>query len=118
MIDDRYRIVGWRAWYSGGRTYDSTMTSWRALPPDGALVFVLYHRRPGHRRIMSGVSLYWRRVTESGIVFACDDAADALLDGVDTQDLKHGKWVADEEFLAVHDAAVAADEAPDETVRR
>ncbi len=104
-------IVGWRAWYTQGRKYDSSTTKWEDLPDDGALVFVLYQKSRPHRRMMLGVSLYWH----IGDVYACDNAADALIP--EGASVKRGKWTTDPEQKQVLDEANQAWEAPDEGQR-
>jgi len=112
-----YRIVGWRAWYTGGRTFDSTTTRWPDLPTEGALVFVLYSRTRPYRRVMVGVSLYWHDPVSQ--VYGCDNAADAIIPDKlrDGGWVKRGKWVADAEFRPVVDEAMDAKDAPDESLR-
>ena len=104
-------IVSWRAWYTGGRVFESTTTRWEDLPAEGALIFVLFRRTRPYRRMMLGVSLYWH----IGDIYACDNAADALIP--EGASVKKGKWVTDVEFRAASEEATAAWEAPNELER-
>lgn len=118
MID--VKIVGWRAWYTKGadgkpRIFNSVDHRWADLPTEGVLVFCLYQKTRPRRRIMVGVSLYWHIPEKS--IFACDNAADAKIDGISEEWIKHGQWVDDVEYQAAIDAAMAAMDAPDETLR-
>jgi hypothetical protein len=108
------RIVGWRAWYTEGRKFDSATTRWEDLPPEGALVFMLYQRTRGHRRIMACVSLYWK----DGDIYACDNVADALIpQSLPEKFIKRGRWTTDQEYLDAYQAAWAHEDAPDESLR-
>jgi len=95
-----YSIVGWRAWYSGGRKFDSATTAWKSLPEKGVIGFVLYQREKQRRRIMTGVTLYW----QSDDLFCCDNTEDAdIPEGLDSSRIKRGKWVSDEEYGAAQE---------------
>ena len=109
MAASKFDVVGWRAWYVGGQAYSSADTAWEALPRDGALIFVLYQRERKRRRIMAGVSLYWR----DGDIYACDNAADALIPaGLPENCIKRGKWTTDAEYGTASEAARDAMESP------
>lgn len=51
-------LLGWRAWYTEGRTFDSKTLTFQSLPHEGALVFVEYYDT-GRRIIDSGDWYYW-----------------------------------------------------------
>lgn len=113
-------VVGWRAWYSGGRTFDSVTTTWSELPADGALYFLLYHRTRPYCRSMCGRSLYWQEPTANGPIYAYDDSADAIISQETWQAnrVKRGKWVTDNEMQEVRLAADKLTQtAPDEALR-
>lgn len=111
-------IVSWRAWYTEGRKFDSVNTHWEDLPQDGVLVFVLYQRSKGHRRMMCGVSLYWKEEIREGTIYACDNVADALIpDGLSQKYIKRGKWTTDEEYARVREEALQSQQSPDESLR-
>jgi hypothetical protein len=113
-------VVGWRAWYTDGRVFDSAATRWEDLPEHGVLVVLLYHRTRPYSRTMSGRSLYWREVTPKGSIYACDETADAIIPKEVRQAncVKYGKWVTDNEML---EARLASEKmqpiAPNESLR-
>ena len=119
MID--VSIVGWRAWYSKGsdgkpRVFNSVEHRWENLPAEGVLVFCLYQKTRPRRRMMIGVSRYWHIPEER--IYACDNREDAKLpDGLEEKWIKEGQWVDDQEMQNASDAAMAAMEAPDESLR-
>ena len=109
-----YDIVGWRVWYTEGRKYDSKDTYWEQLPSSGVILFVLYQREKERRRLMLGVSLYWK----DGEIYACDNAADAIIrNGLPPECIKRGKWVTDGEYGDALKQASLAVLAPDESDR-
>ena len=111
-----YTIIGWRAWYTEGRQFNSTATKWSELPSHGALCFVLYSRTRPYRRVMTGVSLYWHDPKTQ--VYACDNRADALIPtGMTPSWVKRGKWTDEQEYREVMDAVNMAMEAPNEKAR-
>lgn len=63
----------WRAWYSGGRSYDSTSHSveGEAAMLDGVLHFMLYPDGGG-RRIMQGTEYYFKAGDVWGQAMASD----------------------------------------------
>ena len=97
-LKSKHGIVGWRAWYTGGRVYDSASCSWEDLPELGVLVILLYCRERHRSRRLSGRSLYWREPTEDGFIYGHDDAADAILpEGAERKGwLKRGEYVTEE----------------------
>jgi hypothetical protein len=119
-LKSKHGIVGWRAWYSKGRTYNSAEVEWEDLPADGVLVILLYCRERNRSRRLSGRSLYWREPTEDGFIYGHDDAADAILpEGAERKGwLKRGKYVTEEEYAwAENQANEFQNSAPDESLR-
>lgn len=115
MLD--HTIVGWRAWYTEGREFNSDEHRWEDLPAEGVLVFCLYYRQIPKRRFMLGVTLYWHD-SEKGI-YACDNVPDARLpEGFPAEMVKEGRWTTDNEFESARQAAVEATEAPLEAEAR
>lgn len=109
-----FDIVGWRAWYTGGRKFDSSTSRWEDLPPEGVLLFCLYQRERKRRRLMLGVTLYWK----DGEIYACDNTADAdIRPDLPAECIKRGKWATDAEYQTALGEAAAAQDAPDESVR-
>lgn len=108
-------IVGWRAWYTGGRTYDSDTTRWEDLPADGFLAARYYYRTKAHGKYASGSDLYWK----DGEIYAHDSVASARIRDELWQlgMVKKGIWVTDQEMADAREAMVAAVEAPNEEER-
>lgn len=101
-------VIGWRAWYAGGRTFSSDETDWTDLPDDGVLGAMVYYadRSPGgvpYRRIVSGGDWY-HLVDGEPACTATHDEWGEWVDPPDAPDaeLKRGRGVHDEEFEAVH----------------
>lgn len=120
MSEHDHTVVGWRAWYTEGRVYDSSSSRWEDMPHVGVVAIVVYHRTRPYRRIMVGGSLYWIKDTPKGVAYCMDDHRDALIAPEDWErhHVKRGLWVTDEEYADVRVAVDAATEAPDESVRR
>ena len=113
-------IVGWRAWYAGGRVYDSTQMEWSELPEHGVLIVILYYKTRWYSRTMSGSSIYWREDTPQGPIYAHNEAADAIIsaEARERNYVKFGKWVTDEELNLSRLASDALRRiAPDESLR-
>jgi hypothetical protein len=109
-------IVGWRAWYSGGKEYNSKEHRWQELPSAGVLMFVLYQKTRPYRRVMVGVSFYWHVPDKD--IYACDNAEDAQIPvDLDASFIKRGEWVDDPQYNAALEKATATLLAPDESGR-
>lgn len=109
-----HTVVGWRAWYTGGRVYSSAETCWEDLPANGVLVVLAYERTRPYRRLLSGASLYWRNADGSFDQWGyspsvADDPPE--FDGVR---VKGGDWTTTAEWQWVLGEAMAAVEAPGE----
>ena len=102
------RMIGWKAWYRGGRAFCSTGTRWADLPDDGALGFVVLFDEfsPGsderYRRFVSGSDLYWM-VEIEGDQTLCqgfhDDHVEKRYPGAI---IKRGAWTSDDEMQRVN----------------
>lgn len=120
MSNPDLTIVGWRAWYTGGRYFDSTTTTWEDLPELGVLYVIVYCRSRPRSRSMSTKDLYWLEITPEGDIYACGDVAGSIIsqDSIDNNRVKRGKWVTDQEMAEVVAAAQPLlGKAPDETLR-
>ena len=107
-------VVGWRAWYTGGRQFDSGSTLWEELPAVGVLYIVLYNRTRPYRRMMSSVTLYWK----DGDMYCCDNTADARIrEELPRNCIKEGRWTTDQEYMDTYIAASDTWDAPDESLR-
>lgn len=101
-------IAGWRAWYTEGRVFDSRETAWRDLPLEGVLVVAVYYDAFAadavrYRTLYDGDEYYW--YADGGVHSSMShpDVPD-----VPAERIKRGTEVADEEFAAVKDRAVAS----------
>lgn len=104
------RVLGWRAYFSGGRTYDSVLHTWGELPRSEALVFVVYHPRP-YRTVVDGGDWYW---LDGGMV-RCSPTHEQKGSWVPRcggDSSIAGLWVDDDVFAAVKAEAMAAKECP------
>jgi len=103
------RVMGWRAWYVGGRVYDSKTTAWADLPDDGVIQVYLYMdtrdatSRMPYRRGMAGSDYYWYVPGED--VYGCCDASEMTPDVIAKRYtgalIKCGRWVSQEEYDSV-----------------
>jgi len=115
-------VVGWRAWYTDNRIWDSAHTKWEDLPPRGIIAIMLYCDPRPYRQIMTSATCYWRDA-DGGFHswgWADEDPADAPIHHEDIQAgrLKIGVWVSDAEMARVSHEAWEAHIAPDESLRR
>lgn len=106
MIDRE--IIGWRAWYTEERVYDSDSTRWEQLPRQGALVFVFYLPTNGKRHIMQGQDYYWKH----GDCFDCDNDIGKLPPGIDGRNVKMGKEISDDKWRRLYAKAYETREPP------
>jgi len=109
--------TGWRAWYTGGRVFDSATTLITDLPSDGVLVVIVYFAEewaPGkpYRQIMMGNDTY-HFTPSTGVFGHSDDDVETVLEryGTDTI-VARGQWVTPQEMQHVTDLATAAEAAP------
>lgn len=51
-------MLGWRAYYSDGRTFASDGVAWAHLPPEG-MVGVVVYLEPPYRTLLTGGDWYW-----------------------------------------------------------
>ena len=101
-------VTGWRAWYVGGRVYDSKTTAWADLPDDGVIQIYLYMDRRDktsrmpYRRGMAGSDYYWHVPGES--VYGCCDASEMtpgqIAERYPGALIKRGRWVSQKEYDA------------------
>lgn len=113
-------VVGWRAWYTSDRVFDSESTQWADLPDVGVLCIRIYYMTRPYGRVMSGKTLYWLddRQTD-GDIYAFDDTADARIDTElwDRGFVKEGRWTTDQEMAEKEQAMMAENDAPNEIDR-
>lgn len=65
------RIAGWKAWYTNGRVYRSSIDQWEALPKVGALCILVFYDKntsDGHpyKDILAGNRRYFMAIGSSG----------------------------------------------------
>jgi len=105
-----HELLGWRAWYTGGRVFCSATTPWGRLPDDGVLA-VLLIMEPSTADLELGHAYHTRTVLQSDWYFRWQDSAtgDVVMGGHsdDRQameprypgvEVKRGRWVADHEW--------------------
>lgn len=68
------RPLGWRAWYTQGRVYDSRFDSWPELPKEGVLAIVVFFDTKDsagehYKEILNGRRRYFRSIGSSGAEF-------------------------------------------------
>lgn len=105
-------VVGWKAWYTNGRKFDSSQTSWSDLPDDGAILIQLYFDKRGersrlpYRRVFLGDDYFWHvppdlwgscRHAEMTPEEICERYPDAMI--------KRGKWTSEDEYKTIVDTA-------------
>lgn len=102
-------VVGWRAWYRGGRVYDSKTTAWADLPDDGVIQIYLFMderdktSRMPYRRGMACSDYYWY-VPGEDVYGSCN--ADEMLPTEIIRRypgalIKKGRWVSEQEYADV-----------------
>lgn len=119
------RVVGWRAWYTNGRTFSSANETWTELPSDGVLGIILYEK--GHtpnknelyRLIMVGEDWYFRAMSENDkyIYGSCKGSSSLEIyqrygDAGSGTCVKRGKWTDNETFEALQAEMHATKTAP------
>ena len=113
------KVIGWRAWYSGGRTFDSATTPWTDLPTEGVIGFMLYEDTlcPDGvcptRRQLANADWYWLDrdgFHKSATSLNREEWVPAPL--VERNTLKGGEWVEDGEYDRAVAAMTAARRAP------
>lgn len=91
-------VIGWRAWYTNDRIFDSRQVTWSSLPRDGVLGVVVYFS-DGFRKIVDGGDWYY---LDSDIPTCTETHSDwdQWIDPPDVplDELKRGVGVSDEEF--------------------
>lgn len=98
------RCIGWKAWYTGGRKFDSSRTAWADLPDDGALAIVIYFDersadRLPQRRIMTGSDYYFR---DGDIYGQNNETAEDNRRRYPNASFKRGKWTTDDEMQRIN----------------
>lgn len=104
------KALAWRAYFSGGRRYNSREHRWGELPRSGALIFVVYHP-DGYRTIVLGGDWFWL----DGDMVRCSathELRGSWIPRCGGDSSIAGLWVDDDVFRAVQAEAVAARECP------
>jgi len=119
------RVIGWRAWYTGGKTFSSVDDTWEGMPNDGVLGVVLYEK--GHnpskneiyRLILVGEDWYFRAMSENNkyIYGGCKGSSALEIyqrygGATNGTCVKRGKWTDNETFEALQAEMHAAKNAP------
>lgn len=103
------KVIGWRAWYAGGRKYSSKSSTWEELPKDGVIQIYLFmdernkSSRMPYRRGMAGSDYYWHVPGEDvyGACNADEMGPNEILLRYPGALIKKGKWVSEQEYDAV-----------------
>ena len=104
------RVIGWKAWYTEQRKFDSRQTAWADLPDDGVLLLMLYFdSRDGQKRpkrmIMSGNDYYF---SDGDQLFGSSNQdPDAIRERYPTCAVKQGKWTTYPDIERVNSEAIA-----------
>ena len=105
-------VAGWRVYYTDGREYDSTETSWADLPDDGVLLLRLYYDRHTdggvrYTKSLSGDDHYFH--VPGTALFGCNnDPIDEIEARYPGAIVKRGMWTTQDDMWRVKDAARAA----------
>lgn len=97
------KTIGWKAWYTEGRKYDSANIAWEDLPNDGVVLVMLYQdaRGPNRlpmRRTMIGEDYYFKHGEIYGHgVHPLED----VVERYPGASVKRGKWTTDEEYTYI-----------------
>jgi hypothetical protein len=86
------RLLGWRAFYDGGRVFDSRETEWKDMPYDGVQVIVAYLERG--ERIISGHDYYFKL---GNLIGGNSDSLSTIRKRYPGASVKRGRWVSDED---------------------
>ncbi len=97
------RVEGWRAWYTKGRTFESTSIKWDDLPDAGVLFVMLYMNETTvggrrYREALYGCDHYW----QEGRAYKNEDVS--RLPG-----MKVGALLPDADFEAIVATAFASE---------
>lgn len=103
-------VEGWRAYYTGGREFDSAGCEWADLPADGVLALVLYYDvwsgdgEVQHRLVLDGSDWYFHDGDE--LFGSNSDPPDETLERYPGVEMKRGKWTTAAEMQAVKQRAM------------
>ena len=96
------KAIGWHAWYSDNREFDSKHIDWVDLPDDGLAIVVVFMGEVAdddgdtpYRQVYSGHDFYW---TIPGIpleVFCSDENPKVRYPGAL---VKRGRWMPTDEY--------------------
>ena len=106
------RCVGWKAWYIGGRKYDSSRTAWADLPDDEVILIQLYFDKRGersrlpYRRVFLGDDYFWHKPPDVwGSCRHADMTPEQIIERYPGAIIKRGKWTSDDEYNHIVKAA-------------
>ncbi len=97
-------VLGWRAWFTSGRVFDSAAVAWADLPDDGFVVGMVYYD-DGTSRIVAGGDFYF--AVGDSIAYN-DDPPEVTLGRYPGIAIVRGQWVPDAEYVALTATALAS----------
>ena len=112
------KLIGWRAWYEGGRVFDSAGTRWEELPATGVVGFVEYEdtQTPTGfptRRIVANGDYFWLDEKTGRIEkTATSETRGEWVARPSVVGVKAGAWVEDDEYDRARAQMSAATKAP------
>lgn len=98
------QVLGWRAWYEDGKTYDSETYKWSDLPVDGFQVGMTYFD-DNTKRISMGCDSYGvidRSIIENNESIKVNETR------YRTRFIR-GKWIADDKFHNIVNEAMESE---------
>ncbi len=115
MVDRDHSVIGWRAWYDGGRTFTSKTTEWVNLPDDGMQAMVIYFAT-GNRTMESGNDFYFQVPgTPLTVIYGSESRSKSKADirkRYPGAIVKLGRWTNFDELNRVQDEASVKADAP------
>jgi hypothetical protein len=95
--------VGWKAWYIGGRVYESASSSWGDLPDDGVLAVKVFFNDNTSRNC-NGNDQYGLLILSPDSWTIIHNNNEDNLERYPNAIWKRGKWTSEEEMNAVVEA--------------
>lgn len=95
-------MIGWKAWFTEGRTFTSKDSNWEDLPNDGVLA-VLVFEGGIYTRYADGQDYYFMH---EGTICCNNDTLETNKKRYpDVKNFKRGKWTSDENMKRIQQEA-------------